>query len=533
MNFLYRSQAFRLPTFSLLGRTLPLCRAALITVLLLGAAPAFGAGGAGTALPSAALPSAVPPAASPPSAAPLSSAAQPLTPAERAGAAITPAPAAAFVPPVWTALPFAGMLLTLALFPLVAAHHWERVQVPASLVWVALALGLMWASVPAGGGFAALYGSKTLATLEDYVAFIVLLGTLYVISGGIYFTGGVPGTPGRNVAMLLLGSVLANLIGTTGAAMLLVRPLIRDNLARKSQTHVLVFLIFIVCNVAGLLTPIGDPPLFLGFLQGVPFFWTLKLWPLWVFTVGVLLAVFYGIDSWVARRDGLPERGAPEPLELHGWSNLLLLAGVIGAVILSGMAHTSVSFSLFGLHEVHLESLLRDGVLVALALASLRLTSRYARTQNGFSFAPLREVAVLFFGIFVTMAPALMLMQQRGAELGLGTPASYFWFSGGLSSFLDNAPTYMTFLAAAQGTLGASHAIELTQSAAGEAILAALSAGSVFMGANTYIGNGPNFMVKAIAERGGVPMPGFFGYMLWSGTILLPLFGLVTWVFFR
>jgi Na+/H+ antiporter NhaD/arsenite permease-like protein len=490
--------------------TLPLFCAALIALSLLGAAPAFG---------EAAGPGAAP-------------AAQPLTPAERAGAAITPAPAPAFVPPAWTALPFAAMLLTLAVFPLVAAQHWERVQAPASLLWAALALGLMWASLPAGTGFAAVYGGKTVATLEDYVAFIVLLGTLYVLSGGIYFTGGVPGTPGRNVAMLLLGSVLANLVGTTGAAMLLVRPLIRDNLARKRQTHVIVFLIFIVCNVAGLLTPIGDPPLFLGYLQGIPFFWTLKLWPQWAFTVGVLLLVFYGFDKWLAHRDGLPAQQPAERLELHGWSNLLLLAGVIGAVILSGSVHTGVSFSLFGLHEVRLESLLRDAVLVGLALVSLRFTSRHARTQNGFSFAPLREVAVLFFGIFVTMAPALMLMQQRGAELGLGSPASYFWFSGILSSFLDNAPTYMTFLAAAQGTLGASHAIELTRSAAGESVLAALSAGSVFMGANTYIGNGPNFMVKAIAERSGVPMPGFFGYMVWSCAILLPLFGLVTWLFF-
>ena len=508
--------------FSFQRRTLPLFCAALLLLLMMGAAPAFGQSAAHG--PS--------PAAQPLTAAQPVTPVQPLTPAERAGAAITPAPTSGFVPPVWTALPFAGMLLTLALFPLVAAHHWERVQAPASLLWVVLALGLMWASLPAGTGFAAVYGSKTAATLEDYVAFIVLLGTLYVISGGIYFSGGVPGTPGRNVAMLLLGSVLANFVGTTGAAMLLVRPMIRDNLGRKRQTHVIIFLIFIVCNVAGLLTPIGDPPLFLGYLQGVPFFWTLKLLPQWGFAVGVLLLVFYGIDSWIARKDGLPEPEPVEPLELHGRSNLLLLAGVIGAVILSGTVHTGISFSLFGLREIHLESLLRDAVLVTLALASLRFTSRHARTQNGFNFAPLREVAVLFFGIFVTMGPALMLMQERGAELGLGTPASYFWYSGILSSFLDNAPTYMTFLAAAQGELGAAHAIELTRSAAGEAVLAALSTGSVFMGANTYIGNGPNFMVKAIAERSGVPMPGFFGYMVWSCAILLPLFGLVTWLFF-
>ncbi len=511
--------------------------AALLFVSLLAAAPVFGAAdGPGTAVrprPAALTGSSPGTAALPLPGAPAGSRlAQALTPLERAGGAITPAPMAAFVPPLWTVLPFAGMLLTIAVLPLVIRHHWERSLEGVTLGWAGLAILLMWASAPAGGGPVATYGSQTVSTLGDYVSFIILTGALYVIAGGISVTGGIRGTPWTNTGMLLAGSVLANLIGTTGAAMLLVRPLILDNAGRKRQTHVVVFLIFLVCNIGGMLTPIG-PPLFLGYLEGIPFFWTLKLFPIWAFCVAVLLGVFYALDAWIARRDGLPARAPAEPLRLHGWSNLLLLAGAVGVVLLGATVHTGVSFPLFGLYRVPLESVLRDAVLAGLALASLRPASQPARIRNGFAFAPLREVAVLFFGIFVTMVPALMLMNARGAELGLGTPAAYFWSAGLLSSFLDNAPTYLAFLAAAQGSLGLPDALSLTQSAAGEALLVALSAGSVLMGAITYIGNGPNFMVKAIAEQQGVPMPGFFRYMAWACALLLPLFGVVTVIFLR
>jgi Na+/H+ antiporter NhaD/arsenite permease-like protein len=437
------------------------------------------------------------------------------------------------VPPGWTAIPFAGMLLSIALVPLAAGRFWERHHDKVALAWCVTAAVLMAGSVPAGRSFGALYGAKTAATLHDYVSFLILLGTLYIVTGGIHVSGDLKGTPGRNTGMLLLGSILANVIGTTGAAMLLVRPLIRANARRRSQAHVMVFFIFLVCNIGGVLSPIGDPPLFLGFLAGVPFFWTLKLFPLWSFCVIVVLFAFYSIDETLVRREGLPDEEPGEPIRVQGGINALVLLGVIGTIVLSGALHTGVGFSLFGLTEVRLEDLLRDFGQAGLAGVSLLVTPRAVRQENGFSYGPLREVGVLFIGIFVTMIPAVMVLNARGGELGLTSPLTYFWASGLLSSFLDNAPTYLTFLAAAQGQVGAAHASALTESAAGELLLTAVSAGSVFMGANSYIGNGPNFMVKSVAERMGVRMPTFFGYMGWSCLILLPLFGLVTLIFLR
>ena len=440
---------------------------------------------------------------------------------------------AGFVPPVWTILPFIGILLSIALFPLFANHFWEHHYPKVSAAWLVVAVILMYLSVPAEVGFGAAFGKRFFSTYEEYVAFIILLGSLFIISGGIYISGDLHGTPVVNTVIMLIGSVLASLIGTTGAAMLLVRPLIRANAKRESQAHVVLFFIFLVCNIGGALTPIGDPPLFLGFLQGIPFQWTLILTPHWAFSIAIVLTVFYLLDRYMARKEGLkpaPPGGAP--IRVQGAFNFVLLLGVVALVIASGVLHWEGAIRFGSLGHVEYTSLLRDGGQVILALISLRITSQEVRKANNFNFGPIKEVAYLFVGIFTCMIPALMLLNARGGELGLNSPASYFWATGILSSFLDNAPTYLTFLATAMGSLGIERAVDMTTHPEGALILEAISAGAVFMGANTYIGNGPNFMVKAIAEGNGIRMPSFFGYMAYSMAILIPVFILVTLIFF-
>jgi len=380
---------------------------------------------------------------------------------------------------------------------------------------------------PIAAWTAMLDGQALLHAANEYVAFILLLGALFVISGGIVVRGTLAGTPGLNAILLAIGAVLASLIGTTGASMLLIRPLLRANSVRNRKAHVFVFFIFVVANGGGLLTPMGDPPLFLGFLRGVPFTWTLRLFPAWLLANGALLILFYIIDSTIFRREDL-ER--PEdldrvavahrvPVHIAGKRNLIFLAGIMAVLLASG--------------TLGLPALVQDAGILAMALLSLWTTPKGLRPENGFSWAPIAEVAALFAGIFATMIPALAILNARGAALQLQEPWHYFWASGALSSFLDNAPTYLTFASAASGAVGTS-ADDLGQlllSERGAALLAAISMGSVLMGANTYIGNGPNFMVKAIAEQAGVRMPGFFGYMAYSGAILIPLFVLMTWVF--
>jgi Na+/H+ antiporter NhaD/arsenite permease-like protein len=450
-----------------------------------------------------------------------------------AGTAWAADPAApGFVPPVWTVLPFIGMLLSIALFPLAAPHFWEHHYPKVSVFWLVVGIGAMVLSVPAGMTVGHAFGARFFSTTEEYVAFIVLLASLFIISGGIHISGHLPGTPAVNTAILFAGGVLASAIGTTGASMVLIRPLIRANEGRKYQVHLVVFFIFIVSNIGGVLTPIGDPPLFLGFLQGIPFEWTLKLAPLWAVCILPLLAVFYAWDAVLAKREGWHHSHAGLHFRVAGKRNIVLMLGVVAAVILSGVLHFETSISVFGLGELHVESLMRDGSQIALAGLSLWLTAHSIRRGNNFTYGPIREVAILFLGIFATMIPALMLLNARGAELGLDSPAKYFWASGLLSSFLDNAPTYLTFLATGMGSLNLHNAADLLHSHQGVLILEAVSAGSVFMGANTYIGNGPNFMVKAIAEQHGVKMPSFFGYMLYSCGLLLPLFLAVTLIFF-
>ena len=330
--------------------------------------------------------------------------------------------------------------------------------------------------------------------------------------------------------IILIGTLLASVIGTTGSAMLLIRPLLKANANRKHQVHVVLFFIFLVCNIGGALTPIGDPPLFLGFLQGIPFEWTFALTPMWAFSITLVLGTFYVMDRYLAE-PGSGGGGFPA-IRVEGSINFLLLLGVVASVIMSGVLHFETTIPVGSLGVLHIPNLLRDGSMIALAALSLVITAKSTRENNNFNWEPIKEVAYLFIGIFATMIPALMLLNARGGELGLDSPAAYFWVTGILSSFLDNAPTYLTFLATAMGALGVENAVDMTVGAEREAILLGISAGAVFMGANTYIGNGPNFMVKAIAEGEGVKMPSFFGYLLYSVIILFPVFILVTIIFF-
>ncbi|TCP15512.1 UIT6 family transporter [Crenobacter luteus] len=433
------------------------------------------------------------------------------------------------------AIPFAGILLSIALFPIFAPAFWHHHFGKITAVWTALFL------VP----FTATFGGHTTlalvvhALLTEYIPFIVLLFSLYTISGGILVAGNLHGSAKLNTGILAIGTVLASLMGTTGAAMLLIRPLLRANDNRKHNVHVVVFFIFLVANVGGGLTPLGDPPLFLGFLKGVDFFWTVKFMALPVLVTSLaLLAIFYAVDSYYFQKEGAEARDATpdSPIRIVGGFNLLLLVGVIGAVLLSGFWKPGVHFDVVGT-PVELQNLVRDALLIALAFASLKFTPAPVRAGNEFNWDPILEVGKLFAGIFVTIAPAIAILRAGGdgqlaglvgmvsGEDGMPIDAMYFWMTGTLSAFLDNAPTYLVFfnLAAGDATVMMT---QLPQT------LLAISMGAVFMGAMTYIGNAPNFMVKAIAEQRGVAMPSFFGYMLWSGVFLLPLFALLTWLFF-
>jgi Na+/H+ antiporter NhaD/arsenite permease-like protein len=372
---------------------------------------------------------------------------------------------------------------------------------------------------------------------KEYASFILLLGALFVITGGIRLRGSLSGTPLLNTALLAIGAVLANAIGTTGASVLLIRPLLRANAPRVHKTHIVVFFIFIVSNCGGMLTPLGDPPLFLGFLKGVPFEWTFRLWKGWLLVNGLLLVVFNLWDQIVFAREERERPGSQleevqqhEPLRIDGRRNFLYLAAGVATIVAAGNGWGADGGSWpFGVQE---------GLLLGIALAAYFTTPEAYRAANAFAFGPIIEVALLFAGIFVTMAPALLLLNANAAHFGLEHPWQFFWATGALSSFLDNAPTYLTFAATACGLEGipleGAYLGELiARGREAELILAAISSGAVMMGAMSYIGNGPNFMVKAIAEAGGVPMPSFFGYMAYSCGILLPVFVLVTLVFFR
>jgi Na+/H+ antiporter NhaD/arsenite permease-like protein len=349
-----------------------------------------------------------------------------------------------------------------------------------------------------------------------------------VISGGIHISGEFAGTPLVNTIFLATGAVLANVIGTTGASMLLIRPYIRANHVRRHKAHLIIFFIFVVSNTAGLLTPLGDPPLFLGFLRGVPFQWTFRLFPQWAFVVGLLLIIFNFFEQYVFEKEDVETPGAltedvqpRRKMHVEGGINFLYLAGVMLAAMLSGY---------FGWPKG-----VQETIMISMALLSWYTTPKAVHEINHFHIHPMIEVAALFLGIFITMIPALEILSARATSLDLRHPWQYFWMSGALSSFLDNAPTYLTFSAMASGLVGSR--VEdlgtLIASGLGQRLLMAVSCGSVFMGANTYIGNGPNFMVKSIAERSGIKMPSFGHYMLYSGAILIPIFIVTTLVFFR
>jgi Na+/H+ antiporter NhaD/arsenite permease-like protein len=437
--------------------------------------------------------------------------------------------------PLW-GVPFAGILLSIALMPLLVPSFWHHHYGKVSAAW-ALAFLLP---------FAAIYGAPLAgaqmvhALVEEYIPFIILLTALFTVAGGIHIRGNLHGAPGLNTAILAIGAVLASFMGTTGASMLLIRPLIRANDNRAHRAHVVVFFIFIVSNAGGSLTPLGDPPLFLGFLKGVDFFWTAQnILPDTLFILAVLLVLFYLIDRHYYRKDGvLPVDPTPDTQRIgfDGAINFALLGGVIALVLISGFWKSPVTFDIYG-STMGLPGLVRDVGLIAITLLSLKITAAKVHADNQFEWGPMAEVAKLFAGIFLTIIPVIAMLKAGtqgpfGAIVAAVTradgqpdPAMYFWATGILSSFLDNAPTYLVFF----NTAGGDPVALMTTYAT---TLAAISAGAVFMGANTYIGNAPNLMVKAIAESRGVRMPSFFGYMLWSGAILVPLFVLTTFIFF-
>jgi Na+/H+ antiporter NhaD/arsenite permease-like protein len=410
-----------------------------------------------------------------------------------------------FVPAVWWTAPFVAMLLCIAVLPLAAPHFWES---NLRKLGLSALLGL-----PLLILYAVSHPAALVRTAEEYFSFIVLLASLFVVSGGILITGDIEATPRVNTAFLATGAALASVVGTTGASVVLIRPLLSTNQERRHVVHTVVFFIFMVSNTGGCLTPLGDPPLFLGYLRGVPFTWTLRLWPHWLLVNGLLLLIYYLWDRRAYAREPEPavarDLAQIRPLRMSGLGNVGLLVLVVASVAI-------------------LASPAREIAMIVISAISLTTTARTVHESNRFTFHPIAEVAALFAGIFLTMIPALEILHARGASLAVTTPRQFFWATGVLSSFLDNAPTYLTFLAVAQSLGLRDDVVGVTHE-----VLAAISAGAVFMGANTYIGNGPNFMVRAIAEERGVRMPSFGGYMLYSGAVLIPCFVLVTVVFFR
>ncbi|MGV3656004.1 MAG: sodium:proton antiporter [Noviherbaspirillum sp.] len=448
--------------------------------------------------------------------------------AEVDGAALAP----------WWGLPFAGLLLSIALLPLAVPAFWHHHYGKLTAAW-ALAFLLPFALV---FGFPAAVAGAVHAFVAEFIPFILLITALFVVAGGICVRGNLHGTPALNTGLLALGTVLASIMGTTGAAMLMIRPLIRANDNRKHVVHVIVFFIFLVANAGGSLTPLGDPPLFLGFLKGVDFFWTMRhIYPETLFLCTVLLALFFALDSWYFHRKEerlpTPDPTQDSPIRFEGGANFLLLAVIVGLVLMSGIWKPGMAFSVYGT-PVELQNLVRDIALVVVILVSLFITPESARSGNEFSWGPIQEVGKLFAGIFITIIPVIAMLRagEAGAfaaviravtdDSGQPVDAMYFWATGILSSFLDNAPTYLVFFNTAGGDAKA-----LMNTLA--STLAAISCGAVSMGANSYIGNAPNLMVKAIAEERGIRMPSFFGYMAWSCGILVPIFIIMTFLFFR
>ena len=436
--------------------------------------------------------------------------------------------------PVWSVLPFVGILLSIALFPLFAPRFWHRHYPKVTAFW-GIILAAPFIAAYHGRGVDALLHTYLL----EYIPFIILLWALFTVAGGIHLKGALSGSPGLNTLLLAVGTAIASWMGTTGAAMILIRTVLRANKWRKHKAHVIVFFIFLVANIGGVLTPLGDPPLFLGFLLGVPFFWTMRLLPHMLLVTVPLLAVFFLIDSHHYKKEE-KQKTTKVSLRIEGGHNFFFLAGIVGAVLVSGVWRPG-SVTILGVHE-DIQNLARDLALVLLGIASLVTTKKTIRAGNEFTWGPIREVAILFAGIFTTIVPALAILKAGDkGQLGvvmktLETPAHYCWITGSLSSFLDNAPSYLTFFSSVLGKFFAGVPLQegvhglITDKAA---YLEGISVGAVFFGAITYIGNAPNFMVRSIAEEAGVRMPSFFGYMFkYSIPILLPFFLLVTLVFF-
>ncbi len=436
---------------------------------------------------------------------------------------------------IW-AVPFAGLLLSIATGPLLYPKFWEHHYDKIAAAWtllVAIPLGLVF-------GPAAAANAITATLAHDYIPFIIVLFALFTVAGGLLVQGDVRGTPTTNVVILAIGAVIASIVGTTGASMILIRPILRANADRRYNVHVVIFFIFLVSNVGGGLTPLGDPPLFVGFLRGVDFFWTTRhLIEEVAFAGAALLAIFFAIDSFLYARESpdlkRSHAAGSAAVTLRGVVNIVLLVAIVAVILWTASLPARVIATIFGVH-LNASQLIRDGLLLLIAALSLKWTAEEHRASNGFDWEPIKEVAKLFLGIFICIVPVLaMLAAGRNgafgwllsavtAENGGPNEVAYFWLTGILSSFLDNAPTYLVFFELAGGDparLMGEHAMTL----------AAISLGAVFMGANTYIGNAPNFMVYAIARHAGVAMPSFFGYMLWSCLVLLPLFALMAWLF--
>lgn len=444
---------------------------------------------------------------------------------------------------LYLCIPFVGILLCIAIMPLVKPHWWEAHQPLVVAVWSLLFV------IP----FALLHGAGEAVEIvleclvNDYLTFIVLLFGLFCVSGNITMEGDLAGSPRVNIILLTIGTLLSSVIGTTGSSMLMVRPVIKMNSWRKHRTHIMVFFIFLVSNIGGCLTPIGDPPLLMGFSRGVPFFWSLRLFPLLLFNMAVLLFVFYWIDRKAYCKDiakgRMPDISKPGTrISIQGLHNLIFIVMIVAAVILSGVLPDMPAFKnaagevlgirIYGHVVLTYPAIIEIVIILLAAFLSFRTTDQEIRIKNHFTWGAIKEVAVLFFGIFITMQPALMILKSMGGSQGLSEPIQMFWVTGALSSFLDNTPTYLVFLTTA-GAMNFAEGIMTTLGTVPVQMLVAISCGAVFMGANTYIGNAPNFMVKAISDENGIKMPSFFGYILWSLCILIPVFLLDTLVFFR
>ena len=442
--------------------------------------------------------------------------------------------------PVWSIIPFVGMLLSIAIVPLVKPHWWEKNMLAAAVGWSLVFI------IP----FAVAYGPGEAlfrlleSVLLDYIPFIVLLLGLFVVAGGIVLKGTLIGTTKMNCLLLFIGTLLASWIGTTGAAMLMIRPVIKANAWRKHKVHLIVFFIFLVANIGGCLTPLGDPPLFMGFQRGVPFTWTFYLTPMLIVNMIILFTVFalmdrhfYNKEIAEGRHPSDNQPAEKEPIRIEGAHNIIFIIMIVIGVVANGVLPKEFAFfannagiPIYDEIVFPYATLVEVLIILVAAYLSMKTTKKSTRALNEFTFAPIEEVAKLFIGIFITMIPALIILKAHGAELGLSQPWEMFWATGALSSFLDNTPTYLVFLQTA-GALGATAGIQTSVGTVSQIMLEAISTGAVFMGANTYIGNAPNFMVKSIAEENNIKMPSFFGYMAWSVSILIPTFIIDTIIF--